>query len=220
MWSLKYKYKHSDCIFSDKIKELGLDSYFFYLGEYAQGGFIYTTSMIQLFGEEKSIKKYIDYLKQHKNIKKIEVQDNILFTLASHKKELVLYGAVYDKQLIHSIPVYIDEDGYEITEIVCWDRKPLEKFILSLEKNKTTEYFEILHFKQKKFEELYVAKLFPKLSTKQKQAITLALKNNYYSFPRKVNLDKLSSAAKVSKQTFRENLRKAEEKIIPRIVSK
>ncbi|MDD5191576.1 MAG: helix-turn-helix domain-containing protein, partial [Candidatus Nanoarchaeia archaeon] len=111
------------------------------------------------------------------------------------------------------------KEGFEITEVACWDRKVLQDLINSLEKNKTTTYFEILQFNEKKMEEMYISKLLPKLPIKQKEAITLALKNGYYNYPRKVNLDKLAKVSKVSKQTFRENLRKAEAKIIPKFIS-
>ena len=35
MWYLKYKYKHSDCIYAEKLKVLNLNGYFYYIGEYA-----------------------------------------------------------------------------------------------------------------------------------------------------------------------------------------
>jgi predicted DNA binding protein len=48
--------------------------------------------------------------------------------------------------------------------------------------------------------------------------LNIAIKNGYYNFPRKNDLNKLSKIAKVSKQTFQENLRKAENKLIPFLV--
>ena len=41
MWYLKYKYKHSDCIYADKLREFELDGYFFHLGEYVKGNYVY-----------------------------------------------------------------------------------------------------------------------------------------------------------------------------------
>ena len=219
MWYLKYKYKHSDCIYVDKLKELNLNGYFYYLGEYVKGRYVYTSAMIQLIGEEKAIKKYIRYLKNHKDIIRFEVYENILFILAKHKKELSLYEAVYSPILIYPAPAYLNKEGFEVIEVASWDRKAIEILIKSIEKNKTTTYFEILQFRQRKLDDIYVSKLLPKLAEKQKQAITLAFKNGYYNFPRKINLDKLAEASKVSKQTFRENLRKAEAKIIPKFIS-
>lgn len=219
MWYLKYKYKHSDCIYAPKLQELNLNGYFYYLGEYIKEHYVYTSAMFQLIGEEKSIKRYIRYIKNHKSVVKSEVYENILFILAKHKAELSLYKAVYNPILIYSAPAYLDKYGFEVIEIASWDRKAIQDLISSIEKNKTTVHFEILQFKERKLDDIYVSKLLPKLAEKQKQDITLAFKKGYYNYPRKINLDKLASISKVSKQTFRENLRKAEAKIIPKFIS-
>ena len=54
----------------------------------------------------------------------------------------------------------------------------------------------------------------PTLSEKQKQAFNLAMENGYYAYPRGVSLTKLAQIAKLSYSAFKENLRKAEEKIL------
>ena len=58
-------------------------------------------------------------------------------------------------------------------------------------------------------------KILPKLSKKQKDALSVAVKEGYYGFPRKKELNDLAKLSKVSFSTFREHLRKAENKIIP-----
>jgi hypothetical protein len=219
MWYLKYKYKHSDCIYAPKLQELNLNGYFYYLGEYVKGDYVYTSAMLHLIGEEKAIKRYIRYIKNHKDVVNLEVYENLIFILAKHKKELSLYEAVYNPILIYPAPAYLGKEGFEVIEVASWDRKAIQNLISSIEKNKTTTYFEILQFKEKVLEEVYVSRLMPKLASKQKEAITIAFRNGYYNFPRKINLDELAKSMKVSKQTFRENLRKAEAKIIPKFIS-
>lgn len=219
MWHLKYKYKHSDCIYADKLRELDLDGYFHHLGEYVKRNYVYTSAMIQLIGERKSVKKYIKYLKNHKNIDNLEVFENMIFVLAKHRVDISLYEAIYNPILIYPAPAYLTKDGFEMIEVASWDRKVVSKLIESIERNKTTTYFEILQFKERKLDDIYISRLLPKLAEKQKQAINLAFKNGYYEFPRKINLDDLSKISRVSKQTFRENLRKAESKIIPKFIS-
>ena len=219
MWYLKFKYKHSDCIYAPKFQELNLNCNFYYLGEYTEGNYIFTSAMIQLIGEEKNVKKFTKYLKNHKKIVSIEVYNNVLMILAKHKKDLILYETAYSPILIYVAPAYLSKDGFEIMEVASWSRKPLQDLINVLEKNKTTTYFEILQFHEKKLDDIYVAKILPKLPKKQKEAIQLAFQSGYYNFPRKTDLNKLSKIAKVAKQTFRENLRKAEAKLIPKIIS-
>lgn len=219
MWYLKFKYKHSDCIYAPKLEELNLSIFFHYIGNYIKGNYIYTSAIQHLIGEEKDIKKYIKYMKTHQKIIKIEVYGDVIFTLAEHRKELKVYRAIYDPIFIFPTPAYLSEDGFEIIEVACWERKPLQELITALEKNKTTTHFEILKFIEKEMDDIYVSKLLPKLSEKQEKAIKLAFKEDYYKFPRKTSLDKLSKIAKVSKPTFRENLRKAEAKLIPKLIS-
>ena len=175
--------------------------------------------MIQLIGEKKPVKKYIKYLKNHKNIINLETFENVIFILAKHKANVSLYEVIYNPVLIYPVPAYLTKDGFEMIEVASWDRKIISKLIKSIEKNKTTTYFEILQFKERKLGDIHISRLLPKLAEKQKQAINLAFKKGYYNFPRKINLNDLSKISKVSKQTFRENLRKAESKIIPKFVS-
>ena len=47
--------------------------------------------MQHLVGEEKNIKKYINYMKNHKKIIKIEIYDDVIFTLAKHKRKIKIY---------------------------------------------------------------------------------------------------------------------------------
>ena len=219
MWYLKFKYKHSDCIYAPKLKELDLNGFFYHANNYTKGNFVYTSAIIRLVGDELNIKRYVRYLKNHKAIVKIEVYDKIMFVLAKHKRDVLIYEIIYNPALIYPAPAYMSKEGFEIIEVASWERKAIENLISSYEKSKTTEYFEILQFKDRKMDELYISRLLPKLPPKQKEAITLAFKNKYYSFPRKINLDELAKFMKVSKQTFRENLRKAEAKIIPTFIS-
>ncbi len=219
MWYLKFKYKHEDCIYARKLQELNLSVFFHSLGHYIRGNYVYTSALQNLIGNEKNIKKYIKYLKNHKKIIQIEIYDKVIITLARHKKESGVYEVIYNPSFIYPNPSYLSSDGFEIIEIACWEKKPLQELIKSIEKNKNTLHFELLRFEEKKIDDLYLTKLLPKLPKKQESAIKLAFKEGYYKFPRKTNLDILSKRAKVSKPTFRENLRKAEEKIIPKLIS-
>ena len=219
MWYLKIKYKHSDCIVAPKLQELGINIFHYYLGNYVKGNYIYVSSMEKIIGSEKSVKKYVRYLKNHKQVSKVESYKNIIFTLMEHKKDLKLYETIYNPAFLYPHPAYLSKDGFEIIEVASWDRKSLENLIKTLEKNKTTTHFEILKFVDRKVNDVYTSKLLPDLPPKQKQAMQLAFQFGYYEFPRKTNLDKLAKVSKVSKPTFRENLRKAEAKLMPHLIS-
>ena len=219
MWYLKYKYKHNDCIYSPKISELGISVFFYHIGYYVKGNFIYTSAIQQLNGEEKNIKKYISYIKNHNQITNCEIYGNTILTLAKHRKNLKIYESVYNPALIYPSPAYLSKEGFEIIELASWERKPLEEVIKTMKTGKNTTYFELLHFHKKDLEDVYVSRLLPKMPKQQEKSIKIAFENGYYNLPRKTNLDKLAKIAGVSKQTFRENLRKAEFKILPKLIS-
>ena len=69
--------------------------------------------------------------------------------------------------------------------------------------------------KSVKIDDIFIPHIYPKLSPKQKEAIELAVKNGYYEYPKKIDLEKLAKITNVKRQTFQENLRRAEKKIVP-----
>lgn len=218
MWYLKFKIKHNDCMYASKLEELQLSVFFHPLGNYKKNKNIFTSAIQKISGKEDSIKKYYQYLKKHKSTVKIERYKNLIFTLAKHHESSVAYESIYSPELFYPIPAFLDKGGFEVWEISCWDRKPLEKLIDTMMKSKTTIHFQILSFSKKTLHEIYLLKLLPNLSKSQKNAIELAYRKGYYSYPKKTDLNELSKIMGVGKSTFQEHLKKAEGKIIPYLV--
>ena len=214
MWHLKFKTKHSDCIYYPLLDKYSLSIDFYPLNHYYEKGYIFTSAIQIIHGEKNSIRKYIKELKKHPKVIKLE-ESAVIFTLTKQKTKEKTYSAVYNPKLIYLTPAYNSSDGYEIWEIGCWDRKPIEELIKVIKEAKTTTYFEILRFEEKKNEEVYILSVSPKLPERQKKALELAYRYGYYNIPRKINLSKLSEIMGVSKQTFQENLTKAESKLMP-----
>ncbi len=218
MWYIKFKIKHSDCVYAPELEKLKLSVFFYPLGNYKKKGFIFTSALQKISGKANSIKKYFTYLKKHKNTLRIEQYENTIFTLVKHKKVKTTYETMYNPALIYPAPAFLDKKGFEIWEIACWDRKPLETLISAMSKSKTTISFELLSFVKRTLHEVYILNLLPKLSPKQREAIELAYKEGYYEYPKKTDLNKLAKMMKVGKSTFQEHLKKAEKKIIPRLI--
>src|SRR3989338_7272326 len=74
---------------------------------------------------------------------------------------------------------------------------------------------ELIYIKKTKLSDIFLPHIYPKLSPKQKEAIELAVKQGYYEFPRKIELEKLAEISGVKRQTYQENLRRAERKLVP-----
>lgn len=220
MWHLKYRFAHSDCIYAPKLKELGLSVQFHHLGRYEEDGKICTTALQKLSGDDDTIKAYHTYLKDHSSIERVERPTRLtLITLAKQPEKSMLYKSSYNSIFIRPSPAYIEESGHEVHELACWDREPLEQHIKVLKENPTTTHFDLLAFEQDDLSDIYAVSLLPNLPEKQQGAIQLAVDNGYYQTPHETTLAELSDQAGISKATFQEHLRKAEEKLLPRLVS-
>jgi len=219
MWYLKFKVKHKDCIFSPLAEKYDLHIEFYPMNHYIKENFLFTPSIHLVKGEERKIKKYINELRKNPRVEKIEVS-KVIFTLTKEKINERDYEAIYNPKILYINPGYNYSGGFEVWEVASWDRKKLQNLISAFETSRNVTHFEILRFEEKNIDDIYILKLFPELPKKQKQAIELAYSSGYYSYPKKTNLDKLAKISKVSKQTFQENLRKAEAKLMPLILRK
>lgn len=218
---MKYKYKHDDCIYVPLLEKFKVTVQFFHIGRYIKGKYIHTTAIQKLDGSKKGIRRYINSLRRYKQILEVEeLSPNVIISSAKHKKGLLHYKSIYNPILIHPTPSYLSKEGFEVHELASWQKKPLQDHIRALETDETTEFFEIIKFVKKKLEDVYLLKLLPKLAPKQEFAIKLAFREGFYEFPRMISLTELAKLAKVSKPTFRENLKKAERKLMPELISK
>ena len=130
-------------------------------------------------------------------------------------EEEKFYELLYNPELYMPSPVLI-KDGYELWNIAAWNREVLVRLINEIEKwDKKLFGFELLQLKKGTLKEIYFPKILPLLPEKQKKAFQLAISHKYYTFHRKANLGHLGKIAGVSTQTFQENLRKAEAKLLP-----
>ena len=78
---------------------------------------------------------------------------------------------------------------------------------------------KLVRIQEIKLRDTYFTHIAPKLSPNQKEALEIAIKEGYYHYPRQIELRKLASIMKISLATYREHLRRAEEKIIPDLLS-
>ena len=171
------------------------------------GVYIYMVGFI--FGEKKNKKKFIGSIKKEKGVLHFENKED--FIIAQIIEPLKL-KPMYDHRIINLEPVFIDEEGYNYWTIGSWDKKELMKFV----EVAGEEYGgELLSVVQQKITNFSIFSMQPELTSKQKEAIKLAIRENYYNYPRKVELRALAKLMKISYSTFQAHLRKAEQKLIP-----
>jgi len=215
MWVAKVKLLDKNCVFATKHKVFGIQSYEQALTHYKKGKSYFFMSCHILIGNSESKKKYLIALRKDKRVKKLDVNGDLTVELIEKKSsdvDLSVYNAFYNPEVIFTKPGFVDSDGGEYYEFASWNREAISKVINAVEKHYNGK---LLKLKETKKYDIYMPKILPKLSDKQKEALSIAVREGYYDFPRKIELKELANLIKLSFSTFREHLRKAENKMLP-----
>ncbi len=213
MWVAKIILKH-DCIIGNRCKKFNIMMQSLDLNEEMKNNQIWTSSIHQLIGEEKQIKKFVEDLKKDKKTKYVELNKNTLFLIESAKDKPV---SQFSKKLFFIKPAIIDTKGYEHYEIASHKKEELMKFIKKVEP--VVEELELINIKETKLQNIYFPKVMPQLTDLQKRALELAIKHGYYKIPKQTSLRELAKLTKVSLATYQAHLQKAESKVIPDTIS-
>ena len=213
MWVAKIKLNH-DCIIGNRCKKFKVMMQSLDLNEERKDGNVLTSSIHQLIGEEKSVKKLIADLKRDKRTEYLEFNGQTLFLVESAKKKPV---SQFSRKMFFVKPVVIDVGGYEYWEIASHQKEELMNFINRIKP--LVDEYELLSLKNTPLQNVYFPKVMPKLTTLQKMALELAIKEGYYETPKKTNLRALAKLSKVALATYQKHLQKAESKVIPDVLS-
>ncbi len=210
MWVAKFKIWHKNCLLRPRCVKHQITDFVYLINSWVEKKKFYYTELHILQGREENKRKFIKDLKKEDSIKKFEQGGNYIFTLNEEPIEKQYYSPVFDPKIIQVKPVVQRVDGFEDWELACWDKETLMKII-----DVPVFDVELIYIKQTKLSDIFLPHIYPKLSPKQKEAIELAVKHGYYQYPRKINLEKLAEMSGVKRQTYQENLRRAEKKLIP-----
>ncbi|MBS3162597.1 helix-turn-helix domain-containing protein [Candidatus Woesearchaeota archaeon] len=211
MWLAKYKVYHKTCLITPLCIKNNVDDYVTLLSSWKEKNRFYYAEMHNAQGKDSDINNFTNDLKI--NCKKLEKKGNTIFTLNEESIEKEFYDPVFDPKIIYTKPVLVSKSGYEIWEMASWEKEALTKVL-----KVPTFKIEIKSLKAAKLSNIFFPKVCPELSPKQKEALDLAVKEGYYQFPRKIKLEELAKLSHVKRQTFQENLRRGERKLIPFLV--
>jgi len=213
MWSLKFKVLNKDSIYTQLTCRIKVVDYLYPVDYFIKKGKINILAVHILEGEENEKKRFFKELKENRKVREFESEKSQAITLIAEEEHF--YELLFAAELYHPSPVII-KNGYEEWHVCSFERKKLENVIEEIEKwkNKFPEFI-LQSLAQSKLDEIYFPKIRSQLPEKQKRAFSLALKRGYYRCPRKVDLGRLAKELGVSTSTFHENLRKAEEKLMP-----
>lgn len=222
MWVLKLKVKEEFNIYNKRSLQFKIKIQFFSRTYYSKGNKLFFINSGIISGKEKKKKQFFNDLKKDKKITNLEINGDFFISVYYEKKSAKRIQAlktVYNQKIIFIKPVIIDEEGFEEWEVASFDRKDLEE-IIKQGKLLLKEKFILLNFKKKKIKNLMIQSITPNLTSQQQKALELAIKNNYYGYPKKITLKKLAKMMNISESTYQFHLAKAEAKIIPSLIQK
>ncbi|MCD4760140.1 helix-turn-helix domain-containing protein [archaeon] len=209
MFIAKIKFSAKNTLIGNKLAKYNLNMFGFPLSFYYEKDWIIVHITGTLIGNEKNKKKLLKEFKKERRVINFELNGDFFVGTI---KEPLFTKIIYNKNIIHVTPAYLSEKGEEFITIGCFKREPLMKVFRSLKKFKNGE---LLSINEKKIKSISIIKVHPDLTEKQKKAFNLAIKNGYYSVPRKTSVKKLAKISNLCFSTFQVHLRKAEEKLIP-----
>ncbi|MEM2137803.1 MAG: helix-turn-helix domain-containing protein [Candidatus Anstonellaceae archaeon] len=157
------------------------------------------------------LEEYLKYVKNDKKTIKLHVLDkgkNHALILLRFRGAHSTYDAVLSNGVTATTPV-VAKAGYEIYHLIAHDPNNIEKMMREL-----SCIGDVKVMKMGAFDPKSISKM-PKITDKQKDALEVALINNYYSWPRGATLEKLAEVADLSRRSMQERLRRAEAKLIP-----
>ncbi len=213
MWVAKIRNKHDDCVTTPKVVKHQITVYATPGTSYTDEKYIYNTGFLHLVGPDKNKLNFIRDLKKDKRVVRVEVNKDLLVLLERRPKEQEAYSAFRSPEILCIQPIFCNpQDGFEYWEICSWDKKHIQKFLEEISKVGKPE---LLSMQQMKLNDMYFFHFIPHLTSKQKEALELAIQAGYYAVPRKIELAQLAKGMHITPQAFSEHLRKAEAKLIP-----
>ncbi len=210
MWTCKVSINGKNAAMGSRTLKHNVNLFGFPLSYVRNSSFMIVNISGVIVGDEKNKKEFFRSWKDSGRLFDLELNND--FFIATIGEPYQIAKEIYRKELIHLSPALIDEKGVETIHIASFDKRHINNLIKTLERNYETK----LHFiKQEKVKSISFMRENPNLTVKQKKAIQLAIKNEYYSVPRKTSVEKLAEISGLAFSTFQVHLRKAEEKLIP-----
>ena len=219
MWTAKLKLYHKDCPIVNRAVKFGVSVISYPRSHYSRAGKKYATTVCKFVGyDQDKKKKFLEDLKRDPSISRLDVSGDVFvyeYDLGKEGEHVMLY---FDPEMVFVKPTVNSPDGHEYWEVASWSKDKITKFIEELCKH--MDKSKVLGIGQVTNVEVYFPSVMPKLSPMQEKALMLAYQWGYYDYPRKIDLRELAKRAGISLATFQENLRKAENKMMPMLIER
>jgi predicted DNA binding protein len=212
MWIARISYRADNALFGSKTIRHKVMLTGYPISSVVRKRSVFATIAGLVFGEPRSKAAFLEDLKKDKRVAYVESKGDFVIAALVEPKWTAPF---YDPFIIHIKPANISDSGEYIYEIGSWRREKLQHIISLLKEYRGAK---LLRFSEEKISNITLLGLLPELTEKQRKALGFAIKNGYYNYPRKIELDKLAKLMGTSLSTYREHLRVAEKKVMPKLV--
>jgi len=210
MWVAKVEMEDDKDIISARTKKFKVTVVGKLLSKFVKDGTVHLQGAGLVMGEEGRINQFLKDLKKDKNLVRIETKGNF-YIMEIKKPQIGAAETIVEPFLIYPSPVIARDDGVEVWEFAHWNREEINKNIRLAQKLYNAK---VISVKKQRMSNISFLDIRPELTKKQQQAIELAVKEGYYSFPRKIDMHQLAAITKSSYSNLQEHLKRAENKVI------
>ncbi len=156
-------------------------------------------------------------------VKKSLDQDHVQMVIKQCECDYEPFSVILDNHKCIRLPPVKYLAGEEVVKLLITldDLKVITDELKTKDSDATIEILNIAPVKEidtPKFHLLYLDELRKTLTGKQLLALTNAYNKGYYELPRNVSIESLSEEMAIQPRTFQEHLRKAERKIMNKII--
>ncbi len=212
MWVAKIKYRAEKALFGSFTLKHKVTLTGYPISSIGRKKSIFSTVAGVLFGEPRAKQAFLKDLKSDRRVLHLESRKDFVIALIKEPKWTAPF---YDPLIIHIKPALVSDKADYIYELGSWKHEKLQNLITVLRKYRDAT---LLRFSEERISNITLLGLLPELTDKQKRALELAIKHGYYDYPRKSELAQLAKLMGNSLSTYREHLRIAEKKVMPKIV--
>lgn len=212
MWVAEFRVWHKGSVAIGLTKKYDVVTHNFYLNAFKQNGKPWVNKLIVVNGPDAD--KFVEEFHRDKRIHVQRIEGRQIFYSVTALE--AFHTLCLDKSVFFFRP-QIMKGGVLIWHIASWDKAHLLQVYNRLKKMKNVTA-ELIGIRQENFS-FFVNNVMTDLTQKQLVAFQLACQLGYYKYPRRVSLEQLAKAAKLAYSTYKEHLRRAEEKIMPHVIS-
>ncbi|MFX1286548.1 MAG: helix-turn-helix domain-containing protein [Promethearchaeota archaeon] len=156
-------------------------------------------------------------------VKKSLDQDHVQMVIKQCECDYEPFSVILDNHKCIRLPPVKYLAGEEVVKLLITldDLKVITNELKAKDSNAKIQILNLAPIKEietPKFHLLYLDELRKDLSGKQLLALTNAYNKGYYELPRNVSIETLSEEMAIQPRTFQEHLRKAERKIMNKII--